>query len=32
MWNLELDDEDWQSEEFVKAAMEGVLASLVEVI
>ncbi|CAM9895660.1 unnamed protein product [Ascophyllum nodosum] len=30
MWNLELDDEDWQSEEFVKAAMEGVLASLVE--
>lgn len=31
MWNLEIDDEDAQSEDFVKSAMESVLAALVEV-
>lgn len=31
MWNLEIDDEESQSEDFVKSAMESVLAVLVEV-
>lgn len=31
MWNLELDDQDEESEEAVKAAMEAVVAALVEV-
>lgn len=31
MWNLEIDDDDYESEKRMKAAMDGVLASLVEV-
>lgn len=31
MWNLEIDDDDYDSEKQMKAAMDGVLASLVEV-
>ena len=31
MWNLEIDDDDLDSEKQMKAAMDGVLASLVEV-
>ncbi|CBN74371.1 expressed unknown protein [Ectocarpus siliculosus] len=30
MWNLEIDDGDYESEKQMKAAMDGVLASLVE--
>ncbi|CAM9702799.1 unnamed protein product [Pylaiella littoralis] len=30
MWTLEIDDDDYESEKQMKAAMEGVLASLVE--
>lgn len=32
MWNLEIDDGDYESEKQMKAAMDGVLASLVEVV
>lgn len=31
MWNLEIDNDDLDSEKQMKAAMDGVLASLVEV-